>query len=65
MKTFRQPETDSAKAAENWAPETVLAMNLRLLTHPPRDFQRWFEEQVAVHLGFSPHGAGLDSKPIA
>ncbi|MCF7786907.1 MAG: hypothetical protein K9N47_12340 [Prosthecobacter sp.] len=65
MKTLSQPETATARAAEDWSPESVLAMNICLLAHPDLDVQPWFEEQVALHLGCSPHGSHMDSSPIA
>lgn len=63
MKTLRQPESANTRAAEDWSPETVLAMNLFLLTRPDLDVQRWFEKQVALHLGCSPHGGRVDDSP--
>lgn len=65
MKTFSQPEITASRAAEAWSPETVLAMNIFLLKHPSLDMQHWFEEQVVLHLGCSPHGMRVDSSPIA
>lgn len=65
MKTLSQPEITASKAAEVWSPESVLAMNIFLLQHPLLDLQPWFEEQVAIHLGCSPHGRRVDSSPIA
>ncbi|MHB1081336.1 MAG: hypothetical protein ACYC67_18205 [Prosthecobacter sp.] len=65
MKTPSQPEITASKAAEAWSPESVLAMNIFLLTHPSLDPQHWFEEQVVLHLGCSPHGRRVDASPIA
>ncbi len=65
MKTIRQPENAALQAAVCWPQAAVLAMNLRLLTHPVQDMQEWFEQQVVLHLGCSPHGSQLDSSVIA
>jgi hypothetical protein len=65
MKTLPQPGNTAARAAELWPPESVLAMNTCLLAHPELDVQRWFEEQVALHLGYTPHGRRVASSPIA
>jgi hypothetical protein len=65
MKTLRQPESATTRAAEDWSPETVLAMNLCLLTQPNLDVQRWFEEQVALQMGCLPHGVRADDSAIA
>ena len=64
MKTLRQPLIAAVQAAVCWPPETVLAMNICLLTRPGLDVQRWFEEQVVLHLGHSPHGGGVNDPPI-
>lgn len=61
MKMPRQPQSATAP----WPPETVLAMNVCLLTQPMLDLQRWFEAQVVLHLGCSPHGAHMDGALIA
>jgi len=65
MNTLRQPQIVEAQAAAYWPETTVLAMNLHLLTHPGLHVQRWFEEQVALHLGCSPHGGRVNPSPIA
>ncbi|OYW77799.1 MAG: hypothetical protein B7Z37_02630 [Verrucomicrobia bacterium 12-59-8] len=65
MKTLSQPEIAIVRTAEDWSSAAVLAMNICLLAHPDLDVQRWFEEQVALHLGCSPHGGRVDSSPIA
>ena len=65
MKTLSQPETATVRAGGDWPSKTVLAMNLFLLTRPDLDVQRWFEEQVVLHLGCSPHGGRVDASPIA
>lgn len=65
MKTLSQPEITASGAAESWSSEDVLTMNIFLLKHPSLDLQHWFEEQVLLHLGCSPHGRRVDSSPIA
>ncbi|MFZ2279321.1 MAG: hypothetical protein WAW39_16125 [Prosthecobacter sp.] len=65
MNPFSQPEITASRAAEVWPPETVLAINVFLLQHPSLDMQPWFEEQVVLHLGCSPHGRRVDSSSIA
>lgn len=65
MKTLCQSETATARAGGGWSLETVLAMNLFLLTQPGLDVQRWFEEQVVLHLGHSPHGGNAAASSIA
>ena len=65
MKTLPQLEITVSGVAEVWSPESVLAMNIFLLKHPSLDMQPWFEEQVDLHLGCSPHGRRVDSSPIA
>ncbi len=65
MKLFRQPPNAAAQAAASWPPKTVLAMNACLLTQPILDVQRWFEEQVVLHLGYSPHSGHADSTATA
>jgi hypothetical protein len=64
MKTQRQPEIAKVRAREAWSPLSVLVMNTFLLTHPDLDVQRWFEEQVVLHLGCSPHGRRVGASPI-
>lgn len=64
MKTQFQTEIVKVSGAGDWSPAMVLAMDVYLLTQPDLDVQCWFEEQVALHLGCSPHGARVDPSPI-
>ena len=65
MKSLHQSQDAAVQSAASWSPAAVLAMDLFLLTHPPLDVQSWFEEQVVLHLGCSPHGGRVESSPIA
>ena len=65
MNSLHQSQDAAAQSAESWSPAVVQAMDLFLLTHPVLDVQRWFEEQVVIHLGCSPHGGRAESSPIA
>ena len=64
MKTRHQPLVAAVQAVASWPMQTVLAMNICLLTRPDMDVQRWFEEQVIMHLGHSPHGGRATGAPI-
>ena len=65
MKPLRQQQSTAVQAAVCWPLKTVLSMNLCLLTHPALDVQRWFEEQVALHLGCLPHGSHVSDSAAA
>jgi hypothetical protein len=65
MKSLHQSQEAAVQSAASWSPAAVQAMDIFLLTHPALDVQRWFEEQVVLHLGCSPHGRQVESSPIA
>ncbi len=65
MNSLHQPQDAAEQSVESWSPAVVQAMDLFLLTHPVQDVQRWFEEQVILHLGCSPHGGSVEASPIA
>ena len=64
MKTLHQPLVAAVQAIASWPMQTVLEMNISLLTRHDLDAQRWFEEQVIMHLGHSPHGERSTGTPI-